>query len=104
MHTNIYVCSLSILCSLLYCTFTLSLSLSPLDWIIDALDGPSCVAEMTGRRGRIVRKLNRKLQYETRGDELSGLESVNNNEVEYISAVGSVLSSRLGGFWVFTHS
>jgi hypothetical protein len=53
---------------------------SPLDWIIDALGGPSCVAEMTGRRGRIVRKSNGKLQYETRGDELSGLESVNNNE------------------------
>ena len=62
------------------------------------------MAEMTGRRGRIVRKSNGKLQYETRGDELSGLESVNNNEVEYISAVGSVLSNRLGGFLVFTHS
>ena len=41
-------------------------SLSPLDWIIDALGGPSCVAEMTGSRGRIGRKSNGKLQYETR--------------------------------------
>ena len=58
------------------------------------------MAEMTGRRGRIVRKSNGKLQYETRGNELSGLESVNNNEVEYISAGG--LCSRLVGFLVFT--
>lgn len=38
---------------------------SPLDALIDALGGPGEVAEMTGRRGRLVRR-NGVLKYDLR--------------------------------------
>lgn len=54
---------------------------SPLDDIIDRLGGPSQVAEMTGRRARIVRT-TRGLQYEMReSDSTAGVESLNIKEV-----------------------
>ena len=55
---------------------------SPLDEIIDKLGGPSCVAEMTGRRGRIVR-LNEGSQprYQARESDNSSLDSLNIQEV-----------------------
>ena len=59
--------------------------------MIDALGGPSLVAEMTGRRGRVVRRSNGRLHYELRGDETSGLESVNNAEVTTSCTVCTVI-------------
>lgn len=56
---------------------------SPLDDIIDKLGGPSQVAEMTGRQGRIVRTA-RGLKYEVR--EIcpgTGMESLNIKEVVF---------------------
>lgn len=44
---------------------------SPLDAVMDALGGPNAVAEMTGRRGRLIRK-NGRLTYDLRpeGEEM----------------------------------
>ena len=55
---------------------------SPLDEIIDKLGGPSCVAEMTGRRGRIVR-LNKGGQprYQARESDSNSVDSLNIQEV-----------------------
>jgi hypothetical protein len=38
----------------------LDLPNNPLDDIIDQLGGPDCVAEMTGRRGMLIRATNGK--------------------------------------------
>ncbi|XP_072033726.1 uncharacterized protein [Amphiura filiformis] len=57
---------------------------SPLDEIIDQLGGTSAVAEMTGRRGRLVRTggPNSEVQYELRAAENNdvGIESLNVKE------------------------
>ena len=59
------------------------LGCSPLDDIIDRLGGPGCVAEMTGRRGRMVRRSPQSQpQYELRDKDLpGGLDSINVTEV-----------------------
>ena len=59
------------------------LGFSPLDDIIDRLGGPNCVAEMTGRRGRIVRRSpHSQPQYELRDkNSPGGLDSINVKEV-----------------------
>ena len=55
---------------------------SSLDDIIDQLGGPSCVAEMTGRRGRVVRtSQNSQPRYETRESDSSSVDSLNIQEV-----------------------
>lgn len=54
---------------------------SPLDEIIDQLGGPDNVAEMTGRRARIVRSgPNGEPKYELRDDKSCFLESLNVHE------------------------
>ena len=62
---------------------------SPLDEIIDQLGGTSAVAEMTGRRGRMVRigGANSQVQYELRSAENSdvGIESLNVKEVSVLT-------------------
>ena len=56
--------------------------LSPLDEIIDKLGGPSCVAEMTGRRGRIVRlHPGGQPRYQARESDSSNVDSLNIQEV-----------------------
>jgi hypothetical protein len=49
-----------------------------LDHLMDALGGPTQVAEMTGRRGRIVRDARRRTVFELRAVDASGeLDSLN---------------------------
>lgn len=62
----------------------ISLPDSPLDEIIDKLGGPSCVSEMTGRKGRIVRhRPTDTPKYEQRSadiDAYGGVDSLNVQE------------------------
>ena len=60
---------------------------SPLDDIIDQLGGPSHVAEMTGRKGRVVRDHLGKPRYQRRESDVTGdVESLNVNEVRQVKS------------------
>ncbi len=59
---------------------TLDLPPSALDSLIDGLGGPSRVAEMTGRKGRICRNAKGFLQYESRYSGTRVEASLNNKE------------------------
>lgn len=48
-----------------------------LDHLIDELGGPDQVAEMTGRKGRVVHKEDNEIQYESRAEGGIGLEQMN---------------------------
>ncbi|XP_065892542.1 protein strawberry notch homolog 1-like isoform X2 [Dysidea avara] len=48
-----------------------------LDQLIDELGGPECVAEMTGRRGRMVSLLDGSVQYQLRSEDDVSLELLN---------------------------
>merc|ERR1719284_1697039 len=52
----------------------LQLPFNPLDEIIDGLGGPNAVAEMTGRKGRLIRQENEGVRFEARN--ASGLSAV----------------------------
>ncbi len=58
----------------------LDLPPSALDSLIDGLGGPSRVAEMTGRKGRICRNAKGLLQFESRCSGPRGETSLNNKE------------------------
>lgn len=62
---------------------------SPLDELLDQLGGPDCVAEMTGRKGRMVRDRGKGdlVHYQLRDSGGNSLESLNNTEVETNSIV-----------------
>lgn len=52
-----------------------------LDLLVDQLGGPSAVAEMTGRKGRVVRNHAGRLSYEMRAKpETSDMDSLNGEE------------------------
>ncbi|KAL3700029.1 hypothetical protein R1sor_018051 [Riccia sorocarpa] len=60
---------------------TLDLPNNPLDDIIDQLGGPDCVAEMTGRRGMLVRAANGKgVIYQARNTKDVTMEMINMHE------------------------
>ncbi|KAJ7530305.1 hypothetical protein O6H91_15G088700 [Diphasiastrum complanatum] len=60
---------------------TLDLPNNPLDDIIDQLGGPDCVAEMTGRRGMLIRAANGKgVIYQARNTKDVTLEMINMHE------------------------
>ncbi|CAF0804799.1 unnamed protein product, partial [Didymodactylos carnosus] len=48
-----------------------------LDELIDQLGGPHCVAEMTGRKGRIIQNNDGRVSYETRSESDVPLELLN---------------------------
>ncbi len=55
---------------------------SPLDEIIDRLGGPDVVAEMTGRKGRVVRRSEGDTPvYEHRDSDSGNIDSLNVREV-----------------------
>ncbi|XP_031566399.1 protein FORGETTER 1-like [Actinia tenebrosa] len=59
----------------------IGLPISPLDDLIDQLGGPGHVAEMTGRRGRVVRTASdREPHYEARESDSTQVESLNIQE------------------------
>lgn len=68
---------------------------SPLDELLDQLGGPDCVAEMTGRKGRVVRERGKgdQVHYQLRDSGGNSLESLNNTEVESKSSRIQVLSN-----------
>ena len=61
------------------------LHFSTLDEIIDRLGGPGNVAEMTGRRGRVVRwSQGEPPRYELRDTDSGNIDSLNVREVSII--------------------
>lgn len=48
-----------------------------LDQLIDELGGPDNVAEMTGRKGRVVQTEDNEIQYESRAESGTSLEQMN---------------------------
>ena len=76
-------CSIKKIVNILYVTKIKHSSLpSPLDDLINQLGGPGKVAEMTGRRGRVV-KTDKQPQphYEARESDSSSVDSLNIQEV-----------------------
>ncbi|XP_066460838.1 protein strawberry notch homolog 2 isoform X1 [Eleutherodactylus coqui] len=57
------------------------LPLNTLDVLIDELGGPDHVAEMTGRKGRVVRRLDR-VGFESRAEQNLSIDNVNLREKE----------------------
>jgi C-terminal domain on Strawberry notch homologue len=71
-----------------------------LDQLIDEFGGPDNVAEMTGRRGRVVQDCNGRVQYESRAEHDVSLENVNREEKErfmsgqkYVAIISDAASS-----------
>uniref|UniRef100_A0A914Y3P1 Uncharacterized protein n=1 Tax=Panagrolaimus superbus TaxID=310955 RepID=A0A914Y3P1_9BILA len=61
-----------------------TLPINTLDALIDQLGGPECVAEMTGRRGRVVRDAEGVTSYKRRNDgENVNLDLINIQEKDY---------------------
>eukprot|EP00079_Xenopus_tropicalis_P011514 XP_002937427.2 PREDICTED: protein strawberry notch homolog 2 isoform X2 [Xenopus tropicalis] len=58
------------------------LPLNTLDELIDQFGGPEKVAEMTGRKGRVVRKSDRTVQFESRAEQNLSIDNVNLREKE----------------------
>ncbi|KAG4065553.1 hypothetical protein HA402_013323 [Bradysia odoriphaga] len=57
-----------------------SLPPNTLDQLIDELGGPENVAEMTGRKGRVIQTDNGQIQYESRSEQDVPLETLNLTE------------------------
>ncbi|XP_041435843.1 protein strawberry notch homolog 2 isoform X2 [Xenopus laevis] len=58
------------------------LPLNTLDELIDQFGGPEKVAEMTGRKGRVVRKSNGTVLFESRAEQNLSIDNVNLREKE----------------------
>ncbi|KAK6467437.1 protein strawberry notch-like protein 2-like isoform X1 [Huso huso] len=58
------------------------LPLNTLDALIDKLGGPNRVAEMTGRKGRVVRMPDGSVRYESRAEQGLSIDHVNIKEKE----------------------
>uniref|UniRef100_A0A4W4HJI6 Protein strawberry notch homolog 2 n=1 Tax=Electrophorus electricus TaxID=8005 RepID=A0A4W4HJI6_ELEEL len=62
------------------------LPLNTLDELIDRFGGPERVSEMTGRKGRVVRRPDGKVQYESRAEQGLTIDHVNIKEKERFMA------------------
>ncbi|XP_068090084.1 protein strawberry notch homolog 2 isoform X2 [Hyperolius riggenbachi] len=58
------------------------LPLNTLDMLIDQFGGPDKVAEMTGRKGRVVRRSDGSLGFESRAEQNLSIDNVNLREKE----------------------
>lgn len=58
------------------------LPVNTLDELIDQLGGPERVAEMTGRKGRVVSRADGTVAFESRGEQGLSIEHVNLREKE----------------------
>ncbi|XP_072524668.1 protein strawberry notch homolog 2a isoform X2 [Salminus brasiliensis] len=58
------------------------LPLNTLDELIDRFGGPERVSEMTGRKGRVVRRPDSRVQYESRAEQGLTIDHVNVKEKE----------------------
>nr|XP_056723637.1 protein strawberry notch homolog 2 [Euleptes europaea] len=58
------------------------LPLNTLDKLIDHFGGPECVAEMTGRKGRVVRRPDSSIVFESRAEQGLSIDHVNLKEKE----------------------
>uniref|UniRef100_A0A8C1ZHA9 Protein strawberry notch homolog 2 n=1 Tax=Cyprinus carpio TaxID=7962 RepID=A0A8C1ZHA9_CYPCA len=58
------------------------LPLNTLDELIDRFGGPEKVSEMTGRKGRVVRRPDGSVRYETRAEQGMNIDHVNIREKE----------------------
>uniref|UniRef100_A0A9J8ANV3 Protein strawberry notch homolog 2 n=1 Tax=Cyprinus carpio carpio TaxID=630221 RepID=A0A9J8ANV3_CYPCA len=58
------------------------LPLNTLDELIDRFGGPEKVSEMTGRKGRVVRRPDSSVRYETRAEQGLSIDHVNIREKE----------------------
>ncbi|KAL4658905.1 hypothetical protein GN956_G2354 [Arapaima gigas] len=58
------------------------LPLNTLDELIDKFGGPEHVSEMTGRKGRVVRRLDGSVRYESRAEQGVTIDQVNIKEKE----------------------
>lgn len=68
-----------------------------LDQLIDELGGPENVAEMTGRKGRVVQTEDGAIQYESRSEVDVPLETLNLTEKQrYVSSENSKILNSSG--------
>ncbi|XP_029469257.1 protein strawberry notch homolog 2 isoform X2 [Rhinatrema bivittatum] len=58
------------------------LPLNTLDELIDQFGGPDYVAEMTGRKGRVVRRADGAITFESRAEQCLSIDNVNLKEKE----------------------
>ncbi|XP_058393814.1 protein strawberry notch homolog 2 isoform X2 [Diceros bicornis minor] len=58
------------------------LPLNTLDELVDQLGGPECVAEMTGRKGRVVSRPDGTVAFESRAEQGLSIDHVNLREKE----------------------
>ncbi|XP_051978110.1 protein strawberry notch homolog 2-like isoform X2 [Xyrauchen texanus] len=56
------------------------LPLNTLDELIDKFGGPEKVSEMTGRKGRVVRRLDGRVEYESRAEQGHTIDQINIKE------------------------
>lgn len=82
----------------------LDLPLDFLDTLISELGGPEEVAEMTGRRMRLVKQTSGSFMVKQRCAESTEVNSINGNQLKEISVSSFVISRGEDGFYAGTEA